>query len=129
EQVPEKGLDRTRVDNPPPRLAVPTPEQAIKYVELDFKVRDDEKTLQDRINELGERQEKWEGIMQEHPAAKPSREGLIAEFSFEGKLTAEYTEHAEKEGKVVGDGDLVAEGRIGKALKLDGKHHLELKDA
>ena len=62
---------------------------------------------------------------------------MIAEFSFEGKLTSEYAEHAEdkqketeaaKEGVVVGSSDLVSEGRIGKALKLDGKNHLEFKN-
>jgi mono/diheme cytochrome c family protein len=137
DQVPEKGLDRTRVDNPPPRIAAPTVEQAMKYVELDFKLRDDEKTLQDRINELGERQEKWERVTQERPPAKPSKEGLIAEFSFEGKLTAEYAEKENQqkgtkeptEGVVVGSNDLITDGRIGKALKLDGKNHLEFKDA
>jgi hypothetical protein len=135
DQVPEKGLDRTRVDNPPPRIAAPTVEQAMKYVELDFKVKDDEKTLRDRLDELGERQEKWERVTQERPPAKPSRDGLIAEFTFEGKLTAEYAEHAEKTGKetreglVVGSNDLVGEGRVGKGLKLDGKNHLEFKDA
>ena len=129
DQVPEKGLDRTRVDNPPPRIAAPSAEQAIKFVELDFKVRDDEKTLQDRINEIGERQEKWERVTQERPPAKPSRDGLVREFAFEGNLTAEYAEPAEEQGKVVGSSELVAEGRIGKGLKLDGKHHLEFKDA
>jgi len=129
--VPEKGLDRIRTDNPPPRLPAPTVDQAMKFVELDFRVKDDEKTLQDRINELGETQEKWERVTQEHPPAKASRDGLIAQFSFEGGLTAEYTEKAEKEnqGKIVGGSDLLAEGRIGKALKLDGKNHLEFKDA
>ena len=34
--VPEKGLDRIRTDNPPPRLPVPTAEQAVKFVEADF---------------------------------------------------------------------------------------------
>jgi hypothetical protein len=128
DQVPEKGLDRTRIDNPPPRIAAPTVEQALKYVELDFKVRDDEKTLQDRINELGERQEKWELVTHERPPTKPSKEGLIADFSFEGKLTAGYDEDKTK-GAVVGSNELFGEGRIGKALKLDGRNHLEFKDA
>lgn len=128
DQVPEKGLDRTRIDNPPPRIAAPTTEQALKYVELDFKVRDDEKTLKDRLDELGERQEKWELVTHERPPAKPSKEGLIADFSFEGKLTAGYDEEKTK-GAIVGSNDLLAEGRIGKALKLDGKNHLEFKDA
>ena len=58
--VPEKGLDRIRTDNPPPRLPMPTAEQAQNFVEAEFTLKDAEKTLQDRINELGETQEKWE---------------------------------------------------------------------
>ncbi len=58
--VPEKGLDRIRTDNPPPRLPVPTAAQAQKLVEADFRLKDAEKTLADRQNELGETQEKWE---------------------------------------------------------------------
>ena len=42
--VPEKGLDRIRTDNPPPRLPSPTPEQAMRFVEADFRLRDDEPT-------------------------------------------------------------------------------------
>ena len=45
--VPEKGLDRIRTDNPPPRLPVPTMEQAIQFVEADFTLRDAQKTRQD----------------------------------------------------------------------------------
>jgi hypothetical protein len=68
--VPEPGLDRIRTDNPPPRLPVPTVEQAMQFVEADFRLRDAEKSLQDRINELGETQEKWE---RETLADPPSR--------------------------------------------------------
>ena len=50
-------------DHPPPRLPVPTSNQALKFVEADFAVRDGEKTLQDRANELGETQEKWERLL------------------------------------------------------------------
>src|SRR5213594_2382081 len=48
--VPEKGLDRIRTDNPPPRLPAPTPEQAMQFVEADFRLRDAEKRLKDREN-------------------------------------------------------------------------------
>jgi hypothetical protein len=126
-QVPEKGLDRTRVDNPSPRLAAPTVEQAMKFVELDFRVRDDEKTLQDRINELGERQEKWERVTQEAPPPKVNEEGMALKLGFED-LTAKYSKDS-KLGRAANTGELqFVEARIGKGLKLDGKNHFELAD-
>src|SRR2546426_4359849 len=84
--VPEKGLDRIRTDNPPPRLAAPTPEQAMQFVEADFRLRDAEKTLQDRDNELGETQEKWERETNDKPPPKPSDEGLLALVPFDDTL-------------------------------------------
>jgi hypothetical protein len=114
--VPEKGLDRIRTDNPPPRLPVPTTEQAMKFVELDFRVKDDEKTLQDRIGELGEAQEKWERETQERPPAKPSTNGLFFQAEFEGKAKGRSAKTNALE---------FAEGRVGKALKLNGQNHIE----
>lgn len=74
--VPEKGLDRIRTDNPPPRLPMPTAAQARDFVEADFRLRDAEKTLTDRVNELGETQEKWERETIAHPPAGISTNGL-----------------------------------------------------
>src|SRR5207248_5790496 len=65
---------RIRTDNPPPRLAAPTPEQAMRFVEADFRLRDAEKTLQDRNNELGETQEKWERETNAKPPPKPNED-------------------------------------------------------
>src|SRR5437773_4661895 len=84
--VPEKGLDRIRTDNPPPRLPAPTPEQAIQFVEADFRVRDAEKTLQDRNNALGEAQEKWERETSAQPPPKPDERGLIAGLTFDDTI-------------------------------------------
>ena len=84
--VPEKGLDRIRTDNPPPRLPVPTQEQALRFVEADFALKDAEKTLQDRANELGETQEKWERETNEKPPPKPNEEGLAAALPFDDSL-------------------------------------------
>lgn len=81
--VPEKGLDRIRTDNPPPRLPVPTPEQALQFVEAEFALKDAEKTLEDRRNELGETQEKWERETNARPPPKPNEEGLRAVVAFD----------------------------------------------
>ncbi len=116
--VPEKGLDRIRTDNPPPRLPVPTTEQALRFVEADFRLKDAEKTLQDRINELGETQEKWERLTLERPPAKPSESGLVRRLTFDGELGVD--------GRISGgDRPAFAEGRLGQALQLDGKMSAE----
>ncbi len=123
--VPEKGLDRIRTDNPPPRLPVPSSEQAVRFVEADFALKDAEKTLQDRANELGETQEKWERETSAKPLPKPNEDGLAARIQFDGSL-AITSAPPTGEGKVVNaEQPEFAEGRLGKALKLDGKAFAE----
>ncbi len=143
--VPEKGLDRIRTDNPPPRLPVPTIEQAMQFVEADFTLRDAEKTLQDRSNELGETQEKWERETLAAPPAKPDDAGLIARVPLDDSFavlaeksdssaagTARSAEAAPPEGAsseakfIRDDKPEFADGRLGKSLKFDGKMHLDL---
>ncbi len=143
--VPEKGLDRIRTDNPPPRLPVATVEQAMDFVEADFTLRDAEKTLSDRNNELGESQEKWERETVEAPPAQPNDAGLIARLTFDDTLgiasnvtataVAETTELTSEATVETGDTEVkfvrddkpgFADGRLGKALVFDGKMHLDL---
>jgi mono/diheme cytochrome c family protein len=127
-KVPEKGLDRIRTDNPPPRLPVPTPEQAREYVERDFALRDAEKTLQDRQNELPETQEKWERETNASPPPAPTEQGLRAVLSFEDTLEARPppTTNAAPAPKLVGaERPTFSPGRQGKALELDGKSQVE----
>jgi len=123
--VPEKGLDRIRTDNPPPRLPVPTPEQAIKYVELDFTLKDAEKTLQDKINELGETQEKWERETLARPPAPPDRASLAGEIAL-----ADSTHWISGELKVSARQATTntlefVDGHGVRALKFTGANHLE----
>jgi hypothetical protein len=146
--VPEKGLDRNRVDNPPPRLPAPTPEQAMRFVEADFRLRDAEKTLQDRENELGETQEKWERETNAKPPSNPDNAGLLARITFDDTLRPAIKGPAAKESEqkiksepekspresdssdgpkfVRNDKPEFVEGRLGKALKFDGKTHIDL---
>ena len=125
--VPEKGLDRIRTDNPPPRLPVPTSEQALKFVEADFRLKDAEKTLLDRSNELGETQEKWERETNAKLPPKPNEEGLVAALRFDDSLAiASASASVAAEGKIVdAEKPEFADGRLGKALKLDGKAHAD----
>ncbi|MDB6039622.1 MAG: Planctomycete cytochrome, partial [Verrucomicrobiales bacterium] len=122
--VPEKGLDRIRTDNPPPRLAVPTPEQAVKFVEADFRLKDAEKTLQDRINELGESQEKWERLANTGRQSKPDDKGLVAFLRLNGDFSVQGIQTNEGRFSATNKAEFV-DGRIGKAFKVDGKSHAE----
>lgn len=130
--VPEKGLDRIRTDNPPPRLPVPTAEQAVKFVEADFVLKDAEKTLQDRSNELGETQEKWERETIARPLPEPAAAGLLALLSFEDSLAiaGRPPAGAAAEARWVGTNPVVFAGaRLGKAVKFDGEGHVEFPAA
>lgn len=140
--VPEKGLDRIRTDNPPPRLPVPTEDQAFDFVEADFRLRDAEKTLQDRINELGETQEKWERETLSSPMPTPNSEGLLLHLPFDdtwdvisphGTNIAATAPTSSLAGTIPSGPRLLRDdppefvaGRLGKALKLDGRTHLDL---
>ncbi len=144
--VPEKGLDRIRTDNPPPRVPAPTPEQAMQFVEADFRLRDAEKTLQDRNNELGETQEKWERETNAKLPPKPRDEGLLALLTFDETLRPSTNASAAREADpktkskplstegepadgpkfVRDDRPEYVDGRLGKALKFDGKTHIDL---
>ena len=116
--VPEKGLDRIRTDNPPPRLPVPTSDQAARFVEADFALKDAEKTLQDRNNELGETQEKWERELGEKSPVLASTHGVTVRWNFDGTLDPAVAWKGTNAPEF-------ADARLGKALKLDGKAHAE----
>src|SRR5256885_297204 len=120
----------------------------MRFVEADFRLRDAEKTLQDRNNELGETQEKWERETNANPPPKPSDEGLLALLTFDDTIRpstrSTATEQASPETKaepkqpIVEDASVngpkfvrddkpeYADGRLGKALKFDGKTHIDL---
>lgn len=124
--VPEKGLDRIRTDNPPPRLPVPTTAQAMQFVEADFAVKDAEKTLLDRSNELGETQEKWELEFSTSPIPKPNDTGLLARVDFDASLDAQ-SGAVTNVGRYSGTNEVAyAPARRGKGIKLDGKNHVLL---
>jgi Protein of unknown function (DUF1553)/Protein of unknown function (DUF1549)/Concanavalin A-like lectin/glucanases superfamily/Planctomycete cytochrome C len=127
--VPEKGLDRIRTDNPPPRLPMPTAEQARAFVEADFTLKDAEKTLADRNNELGETQEKWERETLLHPPVAPGKAGLVAVIPFDGSLTLR-TAGSINTGLWQGSENAeFAPGLGGPAIKLNGKGHADFGPA
>ena len=123
--VPEKGLDRIRTDNPPPRLPMPTPDQARDFVEAEFRLRDAEKTLQDRRNELGETEEKWIRETVANPPAPVAVPDLVWRLALDGNLRPDPSADP-GEGRWAGEGmpDHPA-GRSGAGLALDGAGWVE----
>ncbi len=117
--VPEKGLDGTRVENPLPRLPVPTPELATELVELDRVVEEAEKLVKQRENELPAAQAKWEKEVVAKNVNAAITNGLRARFAFEDNL--EYTDGSGERHEAKAKGVTYAEGRLGRALKLNGK--------
>ncbi|MSU35092.1 MAG: DUF1553 domain-containing protein [Pedosphaera sp.] len=146
--VPEKGLDRIRTDNPPPRIPVPAPDQAVKFVEAEFRVRDAEKTLQDRENEIGEKQEKWERLTQARLPRELENEPGTVHFPMDESITPRGNTHSTAPDStrtrtatititttppppstarwVVSEQPEYVDGRVGKALRLSGRTHVEI---
>lgn len=123
--VPEKGLDRIRTDNPPPRLAVPTPAQAIKCVEAEFALKDAEKTLQDKNNEMGEVQERWERTLMEQPPVKPDLSGLVGEINLQDASHWISGKTNLPSRQAVTNALVFVDGKFGRALKFEATNHLE----
>ena len=124
--VPEKGLDRIRTDNPPPRLAVPSPEQATRFVEAEFTFKDAEKTLQDKNSELGEVQERWERELSEQPPTKLKMTGILGEMTLNDSKTWTASSGKNEARQASTNALKFVDGRLGRALQLDGANHLEV---
>ncbi len=118
--IPEKGLDGTRVENPFPRLSVPSPEQATDLVELDRAVDDAERTVNDRARELPAAQARWEKEVGGKSLAAAPTNGLAVSFSFDDGAAYLDAGGARHETKLEGSSSF-APGRPGKALDLNGQ--------
>src|SRR5258706_6885771 len=120
--VPEKGLDGTRTENPLPRMPVPTPDQEGRMLEFTNRsIPAAEKLVKEREAELPAAQVAWEKEVasQTNQFAEPA--GLIAKFSFDDTLeftTAMETNVATFSGT---NSPPYGTGKIGRSFKFDGK--------
>jgi len=118
--VPERGLDGTRTENPQPRLPVPTQDQATRMVELELALKGAEQALKSREGELAGAQQRWE---EETLKAKPDgvgAEGLLARFGFDQTLAWADGSGLARAAEFSGGSPAFAEGRRGGALELGG---------
>src|SRR3954464_3373900 len=74
--VPETGLDGTRVENPKPRMMVSTPEQEQKLSDLEKAIPTAETVVKAREAELPAAQNKWEMELAAKPEELREPEGL-----------------------------------------------------
>jgi hypothetical protein len=118
--VPERGK-AIKYGNSPPMIKAPTPQQARALKELTQQRDEAEAAFRARLPELTSAQTAWE------KAARDTRDeprwsidaGRSAYFSLDGKLGVGF----------VRNGDPVFHaGRFGKALDLDGKRFLDVRD-
>jgi hypothetical protein len=125
--VPEKGLDGTRVRNPAPVLKVPTPDQASRLLTYLDMIPVAEKTLADRENELPKAQEKWEQGLKKDEVLPPTLPGLLLSCSFDetwqaeraGPAFASNAFPARAETLILsGTNRAWAKGKIGQALRF-----------
>jgi mono/diheme cytochrome c family protein len=119
--VPEKGLDGTRVANPAPKMQVPSPEQESEMARLTGALSEAEQLLKTRETELPSAQVAWEEEVRANPGAPEEPPGLLALFSFDEDFSwtggAEGNEPAQFKGAETA---VWEDGKIGKALRLTG---------
>ncbi|MEW6158362.1 MAG: DUF1553 domain-containing protein, partial [Verrucomicrobiota bacterium] len=124
--VPEKGLDGTRTENPLPRLSVPSPQQAAELIELDRTVQEADNVFRARESELPAAQAKWEEETRAKPVPPENRAGLLAQFELNESLAALTIGETFEASLKNAEAPSWAEGKIGRSLKFDGKAHLDL---
>jgi len=118
--VPEKGIDGTRTENPLPRLPLPTPEQGAELIQLDLAVDEAANGVKQRESELPGLQSKWEKEMGDKGPFRAATNALRAHFGFEE--TTDFADGAgiRHETKAEGSVKFVS-GRSGKGLEMKGK--------
>jgi hypothetical protein len=128
--VPEKGLDGTRVSNPAPKMQVPSPGQEAEMARLTGALSQAEQVLKTRESELPTAQEAWETELRATPPEPSEPPGLLALFSFDEHFS--WTGGAESQpGQFKGaEQPEWVDGKLGRALKLDGgEAHLDAGQA
>lgn len=108
--VPEKGLDGTRVRNPAPVLRVPSPDQGSRLLRLLDQIPAAEKTVADREAELPKAQAAWEEEQRKAEQPELALPGLVRAWTFDDSADAGGSGVATNR----------AAGKLGQALALTG---------
>jgi len=119
--IPEDGLDGNS-DDPKPFVRVPTEAQGAKLVELLAKIPAAENSVRQREDELKKAQGKWEIDLAAKTNDFPEVPGVLARYPFDGSIEAAADGRSQKASSYKGTTNAPAfgEGRIGKALRLEG---------
>ena len=120
--VPEKGLDGTRTENPLPRMQVPTPAQETRMRQItNTALPAAEQLVKTREAEINIAQEKWEKEIATKTNSLAEPAGLLAKFTFDDTLaftTAAGTNVAKFSST---NPPPYGTGKIGRSFKFDGK--------
>ncbi|MFT5108670.1 MAG: hypothetical protein ACI9UA_004314 [Pseudoalteromonas tetraodonis] len=116
-QLPETGYHKEHVGNPKPVIPAPTEKQSAELAlsEAGLKTIADEITVRESLADTALPQ--WESRIaaKTQSEKKPVIDGLVAHYPLDGGEASKTAQ--------------LAAGKIGKALKLDGKNQLDLGDA
>ncbi len=116
--VPENGLDGAK-GNAEPILRIPNKEQAAKLAKLKAEAEAAEAKLKAAESEETATRAKWEEEIKTNVPVEPK--GLVARFPLDETLIGQNDQDAEIKAAVPGTNmPTWAEGKVGKALVLDG---------
>jgi hypothetical protein len=122
--VPEKGLDGTRVRNPAPVMKVPSADQGAQLVASLEQIQAAEKTLSEREAELPKKQSDWEKETREKGAPLPVVTGWSLAFPLDDSIAPLATgatntpTSSPAEGEPAERDRTWVTGKIGRALSL-----------
>jgi hypothetical protein len=116
--VPEKGLDGTRTENPLPRMSVPSPEQAVRLVELEQALNGAQSTLAARESELPKAQAAWEKELLAKGTPNLPSKNLEGYFAMQD--SADYTDASSTRHPAKSNGAWI-DGILGRGASLNGK--------
>ena len=119
--VPEKGLDGTREDNPAPEMKLPTQEQGVQLIEYLKAIPEAEGVVKKRETELPAAQTKWEQEILAKLAKPVEPDGLFARYSLDETASGVDALGTYKPGTYKGtNAPPWTDGKLGKALRFDG---------
>jgi len=120
--VPEKGLDGTRTENPLPRMQVPSMDQEKRMVELtNVAFPPAEKLVKQREEELPLAQSRWEKEIAASTNRFTEPDGLLARFSFDDTLAFKALDKTNTAKFTGTNAPPYGTGKVGRAFKFDGK--------
>src|SRR5262249_11538369 len=121
--VPEHGR-AIKYGNSPPMIPAPTRGQQAQLHRLADRMAEAERRCADLQPEIEQAQADWEKSNAGNPTLDwTPRDGLLAHYPFDGQIDDATGNH--KPGRLREGNSAFEAGRLGKAMRLDGKGYVE----